>query len=206
MRTIEEIAQGEPLDEVLRKAVADPGFFMERIMGYEHKPKDFHIDWFNAFLKKKRSVIIAPRGHGKTETLGVAFFCYLSLFHKDKTIILISKTLEMSREIMRRVKAAMDGNEVLKSLKPDRFEKIWTKTEIHTTTGCIMICRPYGKNIRTWHVNYLLCDEAAFYEDKNPFYFDILPVINTHDGNLMVISTPQTNVDLVTELSKKPMY
>ena len=194
MRTIDDICKGESLDKVLLKAAVDPGYFMERVLGYEYKPKDFHIEWFNAFLNNKRSCIVAPRGHGKTEVLGVAFFCYIALFKQNKTMILISKTLDMSKEIMRRVKNTIDNNELLLSLKPDRYENIWTKTEIHTSTGCILICRPYGKNIRSWHVNYVLLDEAAFYEDKSSFYFDILPVVNTHDGNLMVISTPQTNI------------
>ncbi len=206
MRTIQDITQGEPLEEVLLKARVDPKFFMDNVLGFQYPTKKFHIEWFNAFRNNKRTVIVAPRGFGKTEVTGVAFFLWIAMFEREKTMIIVSKTVDMGKEIIARIRRYIESNELLHSLKPEKAELTWTKTELHTTTGCRCIVRPYGANIRTWHVHYLLTDEAAYYEDKSSFYFDILPIINAHDGNLMVISTPQTMTDLVAELSKKPMY
>jgi len=186
------------------KCRVDPKFFISRVLGYE--VKDFHLEWFNAFRFNKRSVIVAPRGFGKTEITGVVFFLWIAMFERDKTMIIVSKTKDMSKEILNRIRRHIETNELLYALRPEKAELTWTKTELHTTTGCRCIVRPYGTNIRTWHVNYLLVDEAAYYEDKSSFYFDILPVVNAYDGHLMVISTPQSMTDLVAELSKKPMY
>ena len=204
MRKLDEILEGKNIDEFLLECYLRPKVFLEKCMGLE--VKDFHLEWFDAFRKNKRNVVVSFRGSGKTEILAVGFFLWISMFEQNKTMIVVSKTLDMSKEIISRVRNYIEHNELLYTLKPDKSNVTWTKTEIRTSTGCRMICRPYGANIRTWHVNYLLMDEAAFYEDKAPFYFDILPIVNAHNGHLMVISTPRDATDLVHELMKKTMY
>jgi len=211
MRTLDDILKGEMLEDVLLKARLDPAVFFKRILGYgeeegTYELKDFHIEWFNTFLHNKRSVIVAPRGFGKSEVLGVGFFLYVALFMKDKQMLIVSKTDSMAKELVSRVRNTINNNELLLTLKPASHELVWTKNRIMTNTGCVLFSKTYNENVRTWHVHYILCDEAALYEDKSVFYSAILPMVNTYDGNLMVISTPRTFVDLVAELSKKPMY
>lgn len=206
MRTLDEILNGENLDEFLLKCRLNPKLFMDRVLGWKYKAKPFHIDWFNMFKNNKRSVVVAFRGSGKTETLGVAFFLWLALYNRDKHMVVVSKTKDMSKEIIKRVKEYISNNELLLTLKPDTASLTWTKSEIETTTGCRLLSRPYGDNIRSWHVHYLLADEVAFYDDKSYFYSALLPTVNAHNGNLMVISTPNNFTDLIAELSKKPMY
>jgi thymidine kinase len=212
-RTMEEILQGEDLEDVLLKARMDPKFFFDRIIGLGHRGiskdyevKPFHIEWFNMFLQNKRNVIDAPRGYGKTEILAVLFFIYIALFFKNKSFIIISKDNDMAKEIIRRVRDYIDSNALLNTLKPNTYELSWKQTMLTTTTKCIIFCKHYSSNIRTWHVDYVLCDEAAYYEDKSIYYHTILPIANTHNANVMVISTPQTKVDLLAELSKKTGY
>jgi len=210
-RTIEDICKGEEIEDVLMKARIDIAYFFKRVLGFGEIPntyemKDFHIEWFNMFMRNKRSVVVAPRGFSKSEVLAVAFFIYIALFKRDKQMLIVSKTDPMAKELVSRVRNFINNNELLLMLKPERHELVWTKNRIRTTTNCMLFSKPYNENVRTWHVHYILCDEGAMYEDKSVFYSAILPMVNAFNGHLMVISTPRTLVDLVSELSKKPGY
>lgn len=185
------------------KNLASSDVYWDKIVDIEYMGKE---DTYNLETEKYHNYIANDIITHNSEVLAVIFFLYIAIFKRDKYMIVVSKTMDMSKNLISRVKKYIEGNELLKTLRPEKAKLTWSKTEIQTTTGCVLQCRPYGQNIRSWHVHYCLVDEAAFYEDKSSFYYDIVPIVNTHKGHLMVISTPQSKVDLVAELQKKTMY
>jgi len=207
IRKIDDMLEpGEDLQAFLTKCRFDPKVFMNRLVGLEHPVKDFHVEWFNKFLKNKRSVVSAFRGSGKTETLGVLFFLYIAMFMQKKQMLLISKTLPMAKEILQRVRNRIETNELLLNLKPKHHELTWTKTELTTSSGCVLLAKPYSSNIRTWHVDYCFMDEISYYEDKSVFYYTVIPTLQFKDANLMAASTPNSLTDLLAELQKNTDY
>ena len=170
MRTLEQIIpEGMSLEEFLLRCRTDFKFWCERVIQTpeNHEKgliiKPFHLEWFRAFYKKERSCIIAPRGSGKTEILGVAFSLWIAFFNQFQEFLIISRTMEQSTKLLERIKLTIQENELLRKLVPKKFELAWSKTEINTSTRCKIFCKPYTEAVRGVHVDYVLLDEASTY-------------------------------------------
>ena len=156
MRTLKEITKGMSIETIRFLGQFDPAFWIERVLGY--MVKDFHKEWIDLFFKHDRLCIIAPTGHGKTAIFGVALPLYLACYKRNQQILIISNVLEQSTKILERIKAEITGNEYLRFLEPEeKMQFTWTKTEINTSTGCKIFCKPYTANVRSYHVNYCIC-------------------------------------------------
>ena len=98
--------------------------------------------------------------------------------------------------------------EIFKDLIPSKanMEKAWSKTEIHLTNGSKVYVKAYTPSIRGLHVDYVLCDEAGEYEDFDIFYSVISPTVVAKKGIIVVIGTPTSEVDLLSQLEDKKAY
>lgn len=204
MRTIEEIMQGMDRLEFMTLAAKDLKFWCEKVLGIIVKP--FHEEWFKLFKENQFVNIIAPTGHGKTLLMGVAIATWIAYNQRNKEILIISNTMEQSTGILTRVKEMISDNELLQELIPEKHLTRWSKTEIHTTTGCKIYCKPYSANIRSYHVDYLLADEDAQYRDQAIFFKWVITRVTAKKGKLVAISTPITEVDLPHKLLKNPKF
>lgn len=205
MRKIEDmLEEGQTIEEFILECSLDFGYFVKRVLDMDYEW--FHDEWFRAFHNYERSAIIAARGHGKTQMLGVNYALWYTFFHENKKFLIISKTKEQSTSILDELKKTIYNNELLQKLQPDHRSATWTKTEINTSTRCQILCKPYSNTIRGLHVDRALADEVAFYEDKNIFYYVFSPTLNVQKGHLMAISTPQSEGDLIMELYHNNQY
>ena len=213
VRTMEEILQGEDPELFTMKVKLDFKEWCERVMqddtdhskGLDIEP--FHLEWINAIRDHKRSVIFAPRGHGKTQLLAVAYPLWLCFNNMFKEILIVSNSLDQSTKVLGRIKNTIYDNELLQNLIPKDPElKIWSRTEITTSTRCKIFCKPYNENVRGVHVDYAICDEASLYNDHTIFTSAITPTVNNKDGSLMVIGTPMSAIDLMSKLSVNSEY
>ncbi len=204
MRTKSDILQGENEFEFITRCNVDFRLWCERMLGLD--VEDFHMEWYRTFRDNTHSVIEAPRGHGKTEILGVAFPLWVAFFNESKQFLVVSETQDQSKEILQRMKNYIHDNEILKSLIPEKKSWSWTKTEMNTSTRCKIYCKPYNDKIRGDHVNWVLCDEASKYKEKRIYREVITPTIENKNGHMMSIGTPEDRLDLLAELMKNPMY
>jgi len=205
MRTMEEILQGMDEKEFIVYGRINPAFWIERVLGLTLKP--FHREWIDMFLSHDRVVIVAPTGHGKTAIFGVAIPLWLAFYNRRKQILIVSNVIDQSVKILERIKTAIATNELLKILEPEQKDKLtWTKTEINTSTKCKIFCKPYNENIRSFHVDYVICDEAAQYKDHSIFERWVITRVTAKGGKLAVISTPVSAIDLPNKLLKNPVF
>lgn len=205
-RTINDITgNGEQsLDEVLMESRLDFGAWVRKVMGGQYKW--FHREWFNAFHNKERSAIVAPRGHGKSFILGVAYPLWYTFFNEGKKFMMVSPTQNTSKRLLRELKERIYNNELLQQLKPENRNKEWTKSYIQTSTNCDIFSQTYSDNARGEHIDRLIGDEAAYFDDKDIFKTVFTPMVNKADGHICLISTPKSNSDLVMEMKENERY
>ncbi len=205
MRTTEEI-MGTMDEEEFMINCTNFKFFAEQVLGYSIQP--FQLEWVEMVQKHRRVAIEAPTGFGKTTILGDAFCLWTSFLQKDKQMCIISKTLPQSTKILNKIKEAIEDNEILKELIPKNkpLSNWCSATYMELSTGCKIFCRPYSQNIKGIHVDYLLGDEVASYNDYEIWYRFVVTRTNAKDGTVVAISTPDNIADLMQELINNVEY
>ena len=212
MRTLKQIFQTdhEPTPEEyvdwVMKFKLDFKLFCHNVLEYD--VQDFHMEWIRAIMKHDRVSIIAPTGFGKTTFLGNAYILWRSFYEKNMRFLMISNSMPQSIRILEEIRILIENNEFLKELMPDNMLKTtsWTKTEITVKTGCKIMCKPYNENIRGYHVDYILCDEAATFTDHSIFFRYVVTRVTARNGKIAVISTPCDIADLMSVLSHNPAW
>lgn len=163
--------------------------------------KDFQLEWFNLMENNNRVVILAPSGFSKSTLFGIAYPLWLAFTKHNKQIMIISKTLPQSVRLLEILRVTVENNELLQELRPQNADKSWSKQQIRTTTNCRIFVRPYSINIKGERVDYVILDEAASY-DRPEIYLDyVVPRLNPK-GKVVLISTPESPVDLMARLNR----
>ena len=205
MRTLDEIYKS--MNEVeFATRIREYKFFTERVIGWEVQP--FHEEWIDLAIRNKRVAIQAPTGFGKTSILGVAFCLWIGTNQRDKEMCIVSKAMHQSTKILNQIKTIIEDNEFLRDLIPkNRPMGNWcSATFMELSTGCNIFCRPYSENIKGIHVDYLLGDEVASYDDYSIWFRFVVTRVNAKNGSVVAISTPDNIADLMQELNSNPEY
>ena len=181
----------------------NPKIWCEDVLGLEMA--DFHIEWLRLVQNNQRVAILAPTGFGKTEILAISYTLWIAWFQERKEILIISKDIKQSTKILERLKDVIEDNELLRDLIPAK-QDTWTKTEINTSTKCKIFCKSFNQKetLKSYHVDYIICDEAASYDDADIFFRYIVTRVNAKKGKLVCISTPVSITDLMSQLINDP--
>lgn len=87
---------------------ASPSFFANYYLGLDFAN---HQDrWYNLFLKHKRLLLLAPRGHGKTEALVRVFAESRICVDRAIRVLVISKTKDEARKRVDQVRRDLESN------------------------------------------------------------------------------------------------
>lgn len=207
MRTKEEILGNYDKIEFFMNCSLSFKFFCEKFLNIKEYGgiHDFQEEWFNAINKYDRVVIEAPSGFSKTEIIGVIYPLWVMWHYKNKSILLISKTINQAEgNLLNRIKDYIDDNEFLKELIPEGNDKTWNKREIKTKNGINIKNVPYNINIKGYRADLIICDEADSYEEIG-IYFDHVASRPNPGGKICLISTPEGPTKLIQELkARKP--
>lgn len=211
MRTIKDITGDEPVEIFLQKGFFDKIYWIEKVFGDKlalggGKLKSFHCKWVSLVENNRFVCIVAHRGSSKTSLLGIWFPLWICWYSRNKNILIVSRTLEQSTKIMDLIRETIEENELLKNLIPDNKSVTWKKTELNTTTKCKIYCKALTKNIRGDRTDYILCDEAGTYTDHDLFGSVVEPTVDLRKGRIIAIGTPETQVDLLSQLSRNKQY
>lgn len=206
MITIKELLGELTLTEFLYKCKTDFKFWCNVVLQDLYQAeyggiKDFQLEWFNFVENNDRVVILAPSGFSKSTLFNIAYPLWIAFTKKNKQIMIISKTLQQAIRQLERLRITIDNNELLQELRPKNAETSWSKQQIRTTTNCMIFVRPYSINVKGERVDYTILDEAASY-DRPEIYLDyVVPRLNPK-GKIILISTPESPVDLMARLNK----
>ncbi len=187
---------GKTLREFIVAGSEDFKYWVESLTRYRLEP--FHLEWARSYLYNKRTCLVSFRGSGKTLVLGILLPLWLMFYNRDLVFINVSPVMSrQSTKIVSEIRHIIKDTEILNSMMPKDRGFSWTKTEINTSTGCKMVCAPYSSASKTFHAHYMLFDEAQEFKDLDVYYDTFMPMIQHHDGNVVVIGTPDSETDLL---------
>jgi hypothetical protein len=175
------------------KCAADPVYFMIKYVKIQHPIrgtisfalypfqqqtlKDFHTFDFNIVLKSRQMGI---------STLVAAYSLWLMLFHTDKNILVISKTQEVAKEIVSKVRFANDN--LPSWLKRQALDN--NKLSLKLNNGSRIVAVSSASDAgRSFALSLLIIDEAAFIDKIDEIWTAAYPTLST-GGRAIVLSTP----------------
>lgn len=187
----------QTLKEIVRleyaKCASDPVYFMKKYVKIQHPIrgtisfalypfqektlKDFHEFDFNIVLKSRQMGI---------STLVAAYGLWLMLFHTDKNILVISKTQEVAKEIVSKVRFANDN--LPSWCKRQALDN--NKLSLKLNNGSRILAVSSASDAgRSFALSLLIIDEAAFIDKIDEIWTAAYPTLST-GGRAIVLSTP----------------
>ena len=106
----------------------NPDAFMKTILKY--KVENFHARWLEFQSSRTRTLVLAPRGHGKTTILTVGYALWRVCVNPLERVLLVSSTGMQAEGFLREIKAQIEKNENLLAVYGDLKGERWTDTEI----------------------------------------------------------------------------
>lgn len=201
---------------LLTVAEKDFGVFYSAIL--QQKLARMHREIVDTIMTEKRNIVVmASRGHGKTQLLSIGFplwICWRTPAAEPKMIIIQSASLDQSTEILRKIKSLVENNAILRErLLPDNIHQVkWSETQLELKNGHRIICTPFGDSVRGKHVDYCICDDVLkdettnVEESKKTFYAAVWPITQAKKGKHIVVGTPMSFKDLLFELTTRETF
>ena len=228
MRTKQEIEdfvlkEGEysSLEEMLSHAYFDFEVFFKYVIGAEIS--EFHRKLIRHITENHRSLVMIARGHGKSFT-SAAYVVWYVWRNENKEVLIVSSSLDQSTKYLLRIKEFIEDNELLTGLKPSELNTAsldmeerdfkWSSQEIWTTTGCKIYVRPFNSTIRGLHVDLLIADDIirdvdnSTQEEKAKYLWNdvVFPTTTTRKAKIIVLGTPITATDLLSDLANSGAF
>jgi hypothetical protein len=120
------------------EALNDHEFFIRRVLGYEFT--FFHERWFKFQDHNPQTMILAPRGHGKSTICTVAYSLWKLLNYPDIRILIVSNTSDQADALSGEIRQQTEANKALLTLFGDLRGASWRANKF-TLVGRTRICK-----------------------------------------------------------------
>ncbi len=115
-----------------------PASFVRDELGYKYT--HFHERWFRFQLDNRQTMILAPRGHGKSTICTVAYSLWKLVHDMDTRILVVSNTADQADALVGEMKLQIESNESLHALLGDYRGGLWRANKF-TLAGRSRICK-----------------------------------------------------------------
>jgi predicted phage terminase large subunit-like protein len=197
-------------------AKLDPAWFVEQLLGYIFTP--FHREWWQFQTDHRASLILAPRGHGKSTILTVSYSLWKLAHDRELRILIVSNTFDQAKAFLREIKQHLEGNQKL----IDRFGPFlgspWTEHEI-TLAGrrrrakeATITAQGLLGPIIARHYDLILLDDVVDEENARTlaqrektltwYYKTLLPTLEP-EGEIHILGTRYHHQDLYGHLLER---
>jgi len=167
-RLREELKQDELTEEAFRQrcvkaALSDWRIFVTDVLGYQLR--DFHEDWFRHQDENQQTLLLAPRGHGKSTICNAAFVLWRLVNNRNLRILIVSKTGRQAELFLDEIKQHMEKNPVFRYLFGDWVQgDEWTTVQIRIPRDLIakeptITAFGVGGSLPTWHFDLIIADD-----------------------------------------------
>ena len=170
--------------------------------------------WDTLVKKHKHLSILSARGHGKTIFFSTILPLYRKFLWRNQKIILESASARQAEFILGFIKKIILNNEVLLEKKAQTAK--WTN-EIIQYNGEWIWATGFGSEVRGGHVDLIVVDDILRSDNKlndlqieNFLLEELEPMITDRDGQLILVGTPKSEMDIFSKLEKEkienPLY
>ncbi len=197
---------------------SDPREFICGVLGYEFRA--FHEKWWRFAAEHPHSLLLAPRGHGKSTILTVAFTLHRILFNPDLRVLIVSNTAAQAQAFLREVRAQLEKNPAIVDVHGNLAGQPWNENEISLCSRLIpakeatvtvmgvmgpVISKHYDIIIMDDVVDEALAAGKAMRVKLETWYYkELLPTLEP-GGELHVMGTRYHHDDLYGRLILKGM-
>jgi phage terminase large subunit-like protein len=169
---------------VLEKLGSDPVFFATLILGLQHAP--YQKDFLNT--TSKRVVLRWPRQSGKSRSLA-AYSIWFAATHPATNTLIVAPSWRQSSYLHGIIQGLLDAS-------PRKIRRALIKKRTRTITqfrneSKIMALPNSAHLLRGFTTSLIILDEAAFFNNDEDMFLNILPpMLSTTGGTMVVSSTP----------------
>jgi len=194
----------------------DPGTFVKEVLGL--KLEWFHREWLAFYLESRQSLILAPRGHGKSTICTVAYPLWRLLRDPELRILIVSNTQAQAQSFLREIKSHLESNFRVREKFGDMAGKPWSEDQVNlclrrraakeTNLTAMGVFGP----IISRHYDIIILDDVVDEENAssprqrdrlwNWFYKTLMPCLEP-GGELRVIGTRYHFLDLYGRLAER---
>jgi len=187
--------------------------FIEQILRYKLMP--FHGRWWNFVNKNSISLVLAPRGHGKSTILTVCFTLYRILDNPNLRVLIASDTAAQAKAFVQEIKRHIESNPRIGKPFGDLRGKPWTNSELcllnrehcakESTVTALGVMGP----VISKHYDIIILDDVVDEEAAASrlmrqkmltwYYKELLPTLEPH-GELHLLGTRYHHDDLYGRL------
>lgn len=124
------------------------------------KPAGFHQELFDDCQNPLilTEAIVAPRYHAKSTIFSFGLPIWAACYEKYKNILLISATLALAEDWVRKIKREFEENSLLIAAFGDLRSDKWASNEIRVA-GTNIIARGRGQQVRGYHYDLVIADD-----------------------------------------------
>lgn len=183
-----------------------------------HTRPDFHEKMMELLQKTddiSRLLFIAPRGFAKSTICSIFFPLWLAVHAKKKDIFLVSATISLSRELLRKIRNELENNPYfLYDYGPLKSQK-WTEEHLELTNGVTIRAKGRGFQIRGFRPDMIVCDdledeEVIYSKDQRDkleqwFFRTLLPALKPGQ-NVVYVGTKLHQFSLINKLQQKSEF
>ncbi len=90
----------------------------------------FHARWMQFRLENRETLILAPRGHGKSTILTVAYGLWRVVENPDRRLLVVSATAVQAVAFLREMRTHVERNPIFKRAFGNLIGEKWTEGEI----------------------------------------------------------------------------
>ena len=189
--------------------------FVERTLN--HIVKDFHVEWAHIIEGNPRSIIMAPRDHGKSQFIR-DYVLWNAFYKKRKNILIISETQLQAKTILGgedSIKEQIESNDIIHHLKPSGLEGKWSETLIVLANGVRIEIAGWDQRLRGRHPDLILLDDVL--SDQNSgtkelrkkvfhYYTHVVYPMMKKFSKIFIVGTSHHPNDLLFRLGKTGEY
>lgn len=162
-----------------------------------------------------RLLFIAPRGFAKSTVCTVMFTLWLAAYGRKRDIFLVSSTIALAKEMLRKVRDEIEANpRLLQDFGPLRSDK-WTEEYVALTNGVRIMAKGRGFQIRGFRPDLIVCDdledEEVIYSKEQReklehwFLRTLLPTLKPNQ-DLVYVGTQLHQLSLIAKLERKEEF
>src|SRR3990167_1528252 len=162
-----------------------------------------------------RVLFMAPRGFGKSYICSVMLPMWLALYKKKQDIFIVSSTISLGKELLRKVRNELENNERIISDFGEQKSDKWTEEMLVLRNGAVIRAKGRGFQIRGFRPDMVVCDdledeEVIYSKDQRDklevwFFRTLLPALKPRQ-QLLYVGTKLHQFALIAKLEQKEEF